>query len=96
MLGFYLYQLKVKLGASKTKLDDYDEEVPFSYKLNIELPVLLGNIDESDRQVIGDVDKVRKKRNAILHRGDDTSPQEALDAINAVGKLHDILSKRPI
>ena len=96
MLGYYLHEAKVKRGASKTKLDDYEEEVPFSYKLNIELPVLLGNIDENDRQTIAAVDKVRKKRNSIVHRGEDVSIEEALSGINAVGHLHDMLGKRPI
>ncbi len=95
MLAGYLHQLKLKRGASKSKLDDFEEEVPFSYMLNIELPVLIGNPIDDDRQVIARMDKVRKKRNDIIHRAASVSEQEALEAINAVEGLRAFLAAHP-
>jgi hypothetical protein len=96
MLGGYLHELKLKRGASKSKLDDFENEVPFSYILNVELPVLLGNPTDSDREVIGKMDQVRKKRNAVIHKGEETSEGDALEALNAVKGLRDLLAKHPL
>jgi hypothetical protein len=94
MLTAYLHEIKVKRGASKNKLKDYEDEVPFSYMLNVELPVLLGTTDEADRQIIGKVDGIRKKRNRVIHEAEHVSAEEALDAINGMNALHDMLVKR--
>lgn len=40
-----------------------------------------------DRTVLGNVDKIRKKRNAVIHSGDQVSDKESMDAINSVLKL---------
>jgi hypothetical protein len=95
MLDSYLHQLKIKRGASKSKLDDFEEEVPFSYLLNVELPVLIGNPTDNERQIIGRMDKVRKKRNDIIHKAATVSEQEAVEAINAVDGLRALLNSHP-
>ena len=96
MLDNYLHDLKLKLGASKSKLDDFEEEVPFSYMLNIECPVLIGNLTDDERQTIGEMDRIRKKRNAIIHKGEEVSEQEALEAIRAGEGIRSLLARHPI
>jgi len=88
----YLYQLKLKRGASKGKLDEFEAEIPFSYLLNVELPILIGNLTDEERQILGAVDRARKRRNAIIHKGEDVSQQEVVDTLNAVKNLRGLLT----
>jgi hypothetical protein len=88
----FLYKEKVKRGVSKKKLDNYKTEIGVSYLLNVDLPLLIDNIDDQKRQIIGNVDKVRKLRNDFVHNGRQVSEKEALDALNYVLALVKMLN----
>jgi hypothetical protein len=96
MVRKYLHELKLKRGASKGKLDEFEAEIPFSYLLNVELPTLIGNLTDEERQILGAVDRARKKRNAIIHKGEDVSQQEVVDTLNAVKNLRGLLTTHPL
>ena len=96
MVRQYLHELKLKRGASKGKLDEFEAEIPFSYLLNVELPTLIGNLTDEERQILGAVDRTRKKRNAIIHKGEDVSQQEVVDTLNAVKNLRGLLTTHPL
>ena len=96
MVRKYLHELKLKRGASKGKLDEFEAEIPFSYLLNVELPTLIENLTDEERQILGAVDRARKKRNAIIHKGEDVSQQEVVDTLNAVKNLRGLLTAHPL
>jgi hypothetical protein len=85
---------KISRGVSKGKLKEYESEVPMAYKLNIELPLLLDNINTKEREVIGNVDKLRKLRNAVIHTGRPVSEAEAKESVRVTGALFDMLVAR--
>jgi hypothetical protein len=85
---------KLKKGVSASKLKDFETEVSISYKLNVELPMCLENVTQSERQIIGDVDKVRAWRNDVVHRGKVPTEAEAKFAVDAVSKLFEMLENR--
>jgi hypothetical protein len=87
-------KLKLARGASKGKLDDYEEEVTLAYKLNIELPVLLGDVTSDERDTVGQVDAVRKMRNDIVHKGFVPTEKEARRSTDSVEKYLIMLSRR--
>ena len=94
MISSFLNQKKIEAGVSKSKLKDYETEVGISYIINVELPMALGNgINSSDREILGHVDKVRKNRNDIVHKGKIPSEQEAKYAVESVEKLAALLKK---
>lgn len=92
----YLTDEKIRKGASRKKLKDYESEATMSYKLNIELPVYLENLTDKERQLIGDVDKVRRLRNDIVHEGKIATEDDAEFAVEAVSKLFEMLVSRGI
>lgn len=92
----YLTDEKIKRGVSIGKLKDYDSEVTMSYKLNIELPVFLEKLNDKERQLIGNVDRVRRWRNDIVHDGKIPSEDEATFAVEAVSEFFQMLASRGI
>lgn len=89
----YLYEQKLAKGISKNKLKEYKTEVSISYMLNIELPMFIEDLDQNKRQLLGEVDKVRKYRNDIVHNGKKVSKKDAEFSISAVEKLFILLEK---
>ena len=77
-------------GISNNKIKDFEKEVGIAYKLNIDFPILLPDFHLHE-QTFQDVDKIRKKRNAVIHNGDSVTKGEALFAIEASFKLYNIL-----
>lgn len=92
----YLTDEKIRRGVSSKKLKNYDSEVTMSYKLNIELPVFLEKLTNKERQLIGNVDKVRRWRNDIVHRGKIPTEDEATFAVEAVSEFFQMLARRDI
>jgi hypothetical protein len=87
-------QAKLKLGVSKKKLDEYKKEVGLGYQLNVDLPMILAPLADSDRQLIGAADAVRKRRNEIIHQGAQATQEEGSQAVAAVRALLDLLRSR--
>jgi hypothetical protein len=90
----FLNTAMISRGVSKGKLEEYESEVSMAYKLNIELPLLLNNINNKEREVIGSVDKLRKLRNAVIHTGRPVSEVEAKESVRVTGALFDMLVSR--
>jgi len=90
----YIKKRKIDLGVSKNKLKDYETEVGIGYMINIELPMLIPEIDSNTRQVIGELDKVRKLRNKIVHNNFIPTKKEVVNAIKSIEKflsyIHDL------
>ena len=83
----FLTEFKIKNGVSNKKLEEYKSEIGISYMLNVEVPMVMKDLSNEGRIILGNVDKVRKKRNAVIHSGAQVSDKEAKEAINAVLKL---------
>jgi hypothetical protein len=83
---------KLAGGVSKTKLNSYDTEVGIGYMINVELIYLLNISSQDDLKTIGDVDRIRKLRNDVVHNGAIPSAEQAHEAILAVRKLLDRFS----
>lgn len=92
----YLNQTKLGKGVSSTKLKAYHDEVPMGYKVNVEIPLLLEKLTFQEEEVLGTLNWLRKKRNAVVHQGESVSDEEAKKAVNAAGQLFDMLVKRGI
>ena len=65
----FLRDKKVEHGVSNNKIKEYESEVSISYMLNVELPIFIQEITSNDRKTLGEIDKLRKKRNNIVHNG---------------------------
>ncbi len=91
-----LNRFKLSRGVSKGKLEEYQDEVPMAYKLNVELAVFLEVLSDKEKQVIGDVNWLRKERNAVVHDGKVIVESEARRAIRVVQGLFQMLSARGI
>ncbi len=81
----YLREKKIEKGISKKKMDEM--EVTFSYLLNIELPLFISDYNQEWKGIIGNVNWVRKKRNNVVHNGEDVTKDEAIRAINSIKTL---------
>lgn len=95
-LSTVLESWKLVRGVSKTKLKNYKDEVGIAYKLNIDLPMLLEQVTDIERQVIGRANKVRDLRNDVVHEGRSVSKEEAQEAVNTSKALFDLLTARGI
>jgi hypothetical protein len=91
-----LNRFKLSRGVSKGKLEEYQDEVPMAYKLNVELAVFLEALSDKEKQIIGDVNWLRKERNAVVHDGKVIVEAEARRAIRVVQGLFQMLSDRGI
>ena len=76
---------------SKKKLDDLESEIPISYMISVELPCFI-KYDNDKRQTLGEIDRIRKLRNNVVHRGCEVSEKDAQSALDALKKLHNMLS----
>ena len=92
----YLTDEKKRKGASKKKLKDFETLITMSYKLNIELPVYLENLTSKERELIGDVDRVRRLRNKIVHEGRVATRDDAEFAVEKVSKLFEMFVSRGV
>lgn len=92
IISEFLYKKKIAAGVSKNKLKDLEKEIPISYMIGIELPCFI-KCDKKDRELLGEVDRIRNLRNSVVHRGSHVSEKDAKDALNALVNLQALLSK---
>jgi hypothetical protein len=90
----FLNAKKIKANISKQQIDDFKREVGIGYKMNIELPLALGTIDNEFKALLSDINKIRKLRNEIVHSGKDVSDGQARGAINSIYSFVDYLKKK--
>lgn len=89
-----LDKLKLEKGVSKQKIDDYANEVGIAYKINIEVPAFFSPISDDERSELGNVNRLRKLRNEIIHTGRFPTKEEAEESLACSGKLLDMFSNR--
>jgi glycogen synthase len=77
-----LKQIKISKGITNKKIKNID--IPISYLLNIELPLVLNEFDESWKTVINNIDLVRSIRNKIVHDNYKPTRDEAINSANYV------------
>lgn len=94
LISRLLRKIKLEKGVSKGKLEDYETEVGIGYQINVEIPVLFDDLTNDERQILGNVDKIRKVRNKVVHEGISVSEETALEAINSVSNLIAMFSTR--
>lgn len=80
----FLSERKKKLGISDQNLSDFSRETGIGYQINIEIPLVLGEIDQEHMAIINTLNKIRKIRNNIVHRGYQVSDEDVDFAINVV------------
>ena len=85
---------KLKRGVSKKKLDEYKKEVGIGYQLNVDLPMLLAPLTPQERGLIGAVDSIRKRRNAVIHEGAQPDREEGQRAVAVVRDFLNFLRVR--
>jgi len=91
LIAGYLRGKKLAAGVSKKKLDDLESEIPISYMIAIELPCFIP-CDRDKRQHLGELDRIRRLRNEVVHRGGEVSEKDARSALDVLEKLHHMLS----
>ncbi len=91
LVSRFLRNLKLQNGVSKGKLDKYETEISISYMLNVEIPAFIADITEKERNLIGQIDSIRKKRNDIVHKGDTVNETDAIEAIKFTMKLMEFI-----
>lgn len=73
----YLNNDKRSQGVSKTKLKDYQDEVPMGCKVNVEAPLFLGTPSAHENGWL------RRKRNEVVHEGAPVPDDEAIKSQKA-------------
>lgn len=84
----FLKSWKLNSGVSNTVLGRYSKDVGIGYRIEVELPIALGG-EATATPIIERANRIRKKRNGVVHKGEGVTEQEALDAITA---LHELLA----
>ena len=91
LIAGFLRKKKLAAGVSNKKLGDLESEIPISYMIAVELPCFI-SCDKNKRQQLGELDRIRRLRNDVVHRGGEVSEKDARSALDALEKLHDMLS----
>lgn len=80
----FLDKKKLNANISKQYLEDFKREVGIGYKMNIELPLAIGFLDEKFKNLLIEINKIRKLRNEIVHRGTSITHIQARSAIDNI------------
>lgn len=90
----FIDEIKIAKGISKRKLKEMEREVGISYKINIELPLILENLSLHEKDILRMVDGTRSIRNNVVHKGANVTKAQAEEAIQGAERLMDVLMKR--
>ncbi|MFD1162983.1 hypothetical protein [Hwangdonia seohaensis] len=91
-----LTKYKLANGVSNKKLKEFKKNIPISYLINVELPLILNNITNDDRKVLSQIDSIRKIRNEIVHENKKLTKVECEFAFKAVNDFFDVLRKNQL
>ena len=89
-------KFKLKNGVSKTKYEKFDKDIPISYKLNVELPIIMQPIDEKGKELLGKINTIRSKRNDIVHNGISINREEFNEAYKTVWNFLRLLTEKKL
>ena len=84
---------KIERGISRRVIKDFERDIGISYHIKIELPLLFPDLVEKNKELISKLDKLRKVRNDVVHKGKIVTEKEATIAIKIVGEFVEILNK---
>ncbi|MBB4081153.1 hypothetical protein GGR28_003801 [Lewinella aquimaris] len=93
LVGSLVTSAKIERGLSKSTIKNYEKDIGISYQINIELPLLFPSFVGENKAIISDLNKIRKIRNDIVHKGKVVTGEEAAIAIKTVQKFVDIINK---
>lgn len=96
LISTFLRDIKIAKGVSRSKLDKFEKEIPVSYLINIELPSFITDMTEKEKQLIGDLNRVRKLRNDVVHNNINVNKSDAIFAFNTLQDLHILINERRI
>jgi len=91
-----LTKYKLANGVSNKKLKEFKKNIPISYLINVELPLILNEITIEDRKVLSKIDSIRKIRNEIIHESRKITREECEFAFKAVNDFFDVLRKNQL
>ncbi|HLG41407.1 MAG TPA: hypothetical protein VI461_17135 [Chitinophagaceae bacterium] len=80
----YTTDHKVKKGISKNKIKDYERDIGVSYLINIELPLIHPTNDTAFKNLLSQIDLIRKLRNNAIHENKSVSETDATNAIKTL------------
>jgi hypothetical protein len=86
VLNEFLQHIKAKAGISTNTLKQYEGEVGMSYKINVELPLVL-QTNHPVRQLIPGLKTANTLRNKVVHTGRKVTYQEAASVVTVADKL---------
>jgi hypothetical protein len=91
----FLEDVKGSAGISERTIKNYRGEIGMSYKINVELPLVIRPSDPV-RQLIPVLDRANGLRNQVVHKGRDVTFEEAGFVINLGDQMIKGLSGDPI
>lgn len=65
----YVHEKIIRAGISKTKLDEISDDLTFSKMLNVDLFLVAPANKKPDKDLVGKINEIRKKRNKLMHEG---------------------------
>lgn len=65
--GRTIRQVAERRGVSKNKLDDFQDDMGYSWCLNVGLPLVLDTASRPSNDLIGSMNAARKLRNKLMH-----------------------------
>jgi hypothetical protein len=78
----FMSKKKKETNVPQKSLDDFSRETGIGYQTNIEIPLALGKVDETYKQLIDDLNRIRRLRNKIVHEGLSVDHAIASDGIH--------------
>jgi hypothetical protein len=94
VLTDFLEDVKQQAGISENTIEAYQGEIGMSYKINVELPLVVP-ANHAVRQLIPDLKGANTIRNAVVHKGRTATHQDAALAIQTGDKLIKALIGEP-
>lgn len=85
-----LKTIKISKGISNQTIKNFNKEVGIGYMLNVEIPLVIEDY-ALHKEVFSNVDKIRKKRNDVVHNGETVSEEEARFAVDNSYTLYNLL-----
>lgn len=91
----FLKEKKIQKGVSKNKIESFETEIGISYLINIELQLVADVNDQRLKDLIAEMNKLRKLRNDVIHENEIVARENAEKAISVLGKFLNYIDYKP-
>ncbi len=91
----FLKEKKLQKGVSKNKIESFETEIGISYLINIELQLVADVNDQRLKDLIAEMNKLRKLRNDVIHENRIVTRENAEEAISILGKFLNYIAYKP-